>query len=145
LKGLVGAWGFEPRPPPCQVVLDGGPTLLESITTKFPKKVRTACAASTASTARSAHFCVPNCVPTLYHRSNEQDDSPERCGFLIQEFTHETFATALWSDSIQIRTHRPSCCFSSSSQLKTMTIFVRSPSGLVADWSIKSRPSGYAS
>ena len=30
---------MTPRPLPCQVVLDGGPTLLESISTKFPEKI----------------------------------------------------------------------------------------------------------
>jgi hypothetical protein len=39
LKTMVGAWGFEPpRPLPCQVVLDRGPSLLKSTSTKFPRR-----------------------------------------------------------------------------------------------------------
>ena len=134
LKRLVVAWGFEPQTPTVsknQQVLN------------FLGKNRTACTASTASTARAAHFY----VPTLYHRSNEQHDSPEQraAAFSFKSSLTNHTLPRYGTDSIRVRTHRPSCCFSSSSQLKTMTIFVRSPSGLVADWSIKSRPSGNAS
>ena len=37
LKGLVGAWGFEPQTPTVSM-LYRGPTRLESTSTKFPKK-----------------------------------------------------------------------------------------------------------
>jgi len=36
---MVGEWGFEPQTPTVSIVLYGGSTLLESTSTKFPRKI----------------------------------------------------------------------------------------------------------
>jgi len=129
-----------------KVVLYLGPTLLKSTSTKFPKKNSHCthcihCFNCTFCTFLCAKLCA-NFIPQI-----ERDDSPEQraAAFSFRSSLKNHALLHYGTDSLQVRTHRPSCCFSSSSQLKTMTIFVRSPSGLVADWSIKSRPSGNAS